>query len=145
MQRSLTAYYERFKGLLNPRNAQHIQALLHIGSALHKCLQHSQQQVHEPPAALLAATERQTSSTSRVLTVNDLLFDLGLDNINMLELAAWVKENKMAFKVSKGGLSKACLMLGRRHCGAGCLTLRFTVGTGALPTQLPGQLPPLLG
>lgn len=37
------------------------------------------------------------------MNVNDLLFDLGLDNINMFQLARWVRDNKMAFKVGSLG------------------------------------------
>jgi len=95
VQRSVTAYYQRFKGLLNPTNTQNLQRLLHIASALHGCLQ---------PQAQQATQQHQGSSSSsgRVMTVNDLLFDLALDNINMFELARWVKDNKMAFKVGAG-------------------------------------------
>lgn len=94
VQRSLTAYYDRFKAVLNPINAQNIQRLLHIASALHKCMQQQQTPVEgqQQPVA--------SSSSSRLTTVNDLLFDLGLDNINMFDLAHWVRDNKMAFKVS---------------------------------------------
>lgn len=87
----MTAYYQRFKGLLNPTNTQNLQRLLHIASALHGCLQPQPQQ-----------QDSSSSSSGRVMTVNDLLFDLALDNINMFELARWVKDNKMAFKVGPG-------------------------------------------
>jgi hypothetical protein len=110
VQRSLTAYYERFKGVLNPMNAQNIQRLLHIAAALHNslCHHHGQQQQHG--AACDAGGGGASSSRggggsvggARVLRVNDLLFDLGLEGINMFDLARWVKNNKMAFKVGEG-------------------------------------------
>jgi aryl carrier-like protein len=99
VQRSLTAYYDRFKAVLNPINAQNIQRLLNIASALHKCMQQQQTPVEGQQQPV------ESSSGSRLTTVNDLLFDLGLDSINMFELAHWVKNNKMAFKV---GLHAMC-------------------------------------
>lgn len=103
MQRSLTAYYDRFKGVLSPSNAHNIQSLLHIAAALHSCLQQGQQQQgqQQPAGAPTTPPSSSSSGSSRVTTVNDLLFDLGLDTINMFELAAWVRDNKMAFKVRK--------------------------------------------
>jgi hypothetical protein len=96
----LTAYYDRFKAVLNPVNADNIQRLLVIASALHKCLQHQQQTPQERQQQHAgAAVQSGSSSGGRVTTVNDLLFDLGLDTFNMFELAHWVKDNKMAFKV----------------------------------------------
>lgn len=111
VQRSLTAYYDRFKAVLNPLNAQNIQRLLHIAAALHTYLQPRQaapsdeQQQQQPGAGsthttAAGAAAGSSSSGSRLSTVNDMLFDLGLDNINMFELAHWVRDNKMAFKVS---------------------------------------------
>lgn len=94
VQRSLTAYYDRFKGVLNPVNAQNIQCMQHIASTLHNCLQQPQEPAQQQSGGMLSS-----SSSSRVMAVNDLLFDLGLDHINMFELAHWVKENKMAYKV----------------------------------------------
>ncbi|WIA09167.1 hypothetical protein OEZ85_008578 [Tetradesmus obliquus] len=97
VQRSLSAYFERFKAFLAPTNAQNLQLLLRIAAALHGCLARQQQQqatTSQPAAGLVAA------AAGRVVGVNDLLFDLGLDNVNMFELARWVRDNKMAFKVS---------------------------------------------
>jgi hypothetical protein len=112
VQRSLTAYYDRFKGVLNPLNADNIQRLLLIASALHKCLQHQQQTPQERQQQQQhagAAVQSSSSSGGRVTTVNDLLFDLGLDTFNMFELAHWVRDNKMAFKV---GVHLQCLLAG---------------------------------
>lgn len=108
VQRSFTAYYERFKAVLNPINAQNVQRLLHIASALHKCLQQDQQQQQQQGGRsnISSSISGSSSSSSRVVTANDLLFELGLDNFNMFELARWVKDNKMAFKVRCGVVSR---------------------------------------
>jgi aryl carrier-like protein len=102
VQRSLTAYYERFKAFLNPVNAQNLQLLLRIAASLHGCLAQQQQQqpAHAAPLGNTAAAAG-SAAAGRIVGVNDLLFDLGLDNINMFELARWVRDNKMAFKVRR--------------------------------------------
>eukprot|EP00775_Hariotina_reticulata_P007938 gene7938-8134_t len=97
------AYYERFKLLLNPSNAQHLQQLLNIAAALHSCLRAAGKTSSDgtgcqPAAAGAAGTT--CAAVGRVMAVNDMLFDLGLDNINMFDLARWVKVNKIAFKVA---------------------------------------------
>jgi hypothetical protein len=147
VQRSLTAYYDRFKAVLNPINAQNIQRLLHIAAALHSCLQlpqaappDSQQQqqpgagsAHTTAAGATTGGGSSSSSGSRLVTVNDLLFDLGLDNINMFELAHWVRDNKMAFKVrlkltelgwaDSTGVAACPAVHGSTSTNVGCWTL----------------------
>eukprot|EP00879_Flechtneria_rotunda_P018409 GHRR01019311.1.p1 GENE.GHRR01019311.1~~GHRR01019311.1.p1 ORF type:complete len:601 (+),score=184.42 GHRR01019311.1:196-1803(+) len=89
VQRSLTAYYERFRIVLNPSNAQHVKTMLQIAATLHSCL--------VSPGSQGSSTTASTCGS--VLSVNDLLFTANLDHINMFELARWVKDNKMAYKV----------------------------------------------
>lgn len=106
VQRSLTAYYERFKAFFNPFNAQNVQLLLRIAAALHSCLAppgKPQQQQQQEGTSRAAPHGSAAAATGRVVAVNDLLFDLGLDNVNMFELARWVKDNKIAFKVRRQG------------------------------------------
>jgi hypothetical protein len=103
VQRSLTAYYQRFKAFLNPVNAQNLQLLLRIAAALHGCLAQQQKQQQQPAHAGAGSTAAAAGSAAagRVVGVNDLLFDLGLDNVNMFDLARWVRDNKMVFKVRR--------------------------------------------
>jgi hypothetical protein len=117
VQRSLTAYYERFKAFLNPVNAQNLQLLLRIAAALHGCLV-QQQPAHAASGNIAAAAAAGSAAAAaggaaagRVVGVNDLLFDLGLDNVNMFDLARWVRDNKMAFKVRPGccRMCKVCI------------------------------------
>lgn len=108
VQRSLKAYYERFKSLLNPANTQYVQLLLRIAAALHK-------RIVQPmlPSTSSSAVRPDKGTDGHVVAVNDLLFELGIDNVNMFELARWVKDNKLAYKVrptSSRHTSKQCLM-----------------------------------
>jgi hypothetical protein len=109
VQRSLTAYYERFKAFLNPVNAQNLQLLLRIAAALHGCL--VQQQPAQAVSGSAAATAAGSAAAGRVAGVNDLLFDLGLDNVNMFDLARWVRDNKMAFKVRPCCCRMHCVLI----------------------------------
>lgn len=132
VQRSLGAYYERFKSLLSPVNAQQLQQLLHIAAALHACLQQQQPQQKPPlqqPASGMhsgraggAAAAPAAASTGRVVGVNDLLFELRLDNVNMFELARWMKGNKIAFKVRLQDCGALCVLFVRvRACVHVCM------------------------
>jgi hypothetical protein len=120
VQRSLTAYYERFKAFLNPVNAKNLQLLLRIAAALHGCLaQNTQPQLAHSSSKQQPFTQHTAgpgggggaAAAGRVVGVNDLLFDLGLDNINMFDLARWVRDNKMAFKVSAINSNRQLLLL----------------------------------
>jgi hypothetical protein len=104
VQRSVGAYYERFKLLLNPSNAQHLQQLLHVAAALHSCLQGagsncSNSNGNGNGTGTGGRPAAKGVVVGRVMAVNDMLFDLGLDSMNMFDLARWVKVNKIAFKV----------------------------------------------
>jgi len=98
LQRQVSAYYERFRPLLNPTNAQHLQLVLRIARALESCLRGAQapQDENQLPAAQLPPAGQQQA---RVVSVNNLMFDLGLDCVNMFQLMAWLKDNQMVFKV----------------------------------------------
>lgn len=59
---------------------------------------------HVKPGLLLQescqpATVCHQQSEPYVTRVNELLFKLQLDNVNMFNLVRWVRENKIAFKV----------------------------------------------
>jgi chromosome transmission fidelity protein 1 len=79
--------------------------------------QQQQQQHQDQPGS--AASQRQPGAAlpgrggggtpgaagmvGRVCRVNDVLLDLGLDNVNLFPLLTWMREAKMVFKVRPGG------------------------------------------
>jgi chromosome transmission fidelity protein 1 len=128
----LEAYLARFRDRLLPANAQRVQMTLRVASALAGAVMEGVVEdggrkggavggtpaaaaeapgaaPRPPPAAAAAAAapspSSSTAAAARVMTVNDLLFGLGLDNINMFELLRWAREQKLAFRVA--GLAAA--------------------------------------
>jgi len=94
----LGAYLARFRDRLLPANAQRVQLTLRVASALAGAVASGDRGgggASGGPAAAPAA-----AAAARVTTVNDLLFGLGLDNVNMFELLRWSREQKLAFKVA---------------------------------------------
>ena len=105
-RRQAAAYYDRFRRALSPANSQQVQLLLRVAGAL-------LDKLAAAPAAGAAAAQGGGAGVggadggggsgnggARAVRVNELLFELGLDNINMFHLLRWVKESKFAFKAS---------------------------------------------
>jgi len=85
-KKQLDYYFERFRSRLSAHNARAVQKLIHVTNALIKGFQVQ-------------------NSCQEVMTANDFLFSLGLDNINMFQLGREIKDNKFVFKI--GGLWKS--------------------------------------
>lgn len=116
VQRQVTAYYERFRPLLNPANAQRLQLLLKVTRALASSLDAG---LCQQPGNVVPTSGAEPSASQgmpmrqqqlpphrqrepRVSTVNALLFELGLDDVNMFVLIQWLRDNRMVFKVGRG-------------------------------------------
>eukprot|EP00890_Picochlorum_soloecismus_P002305 jgi/Picsp_1/3075/NSC_01297-R1_atp-dependent rna helicase ddx11-like protein 8-like len=84
-KKQLDHYFQRFRSRLSAYNARTIQKLIHVTNALIKGFGQNRCQ--------------------EVITANDFLFSLGLDNMNMFQLGREIKDNKLVFKI--GGLWKS--------------------------------------
>jgi chromosome transmission fidelity protein 1 len=104
VQRQAAAYHERFKGVLSPPTARQVQLLLKVVGALLGWLAgrgggggggggEKRERQGSPPAG------GGGGEGGGAMRVNQLLFDSGLDNINLFELLRWMKETKFVFKV----------------------------------------------
>jgi chromosome transmission fidelity protein 1 len=85
------------------------QAQQQQGQGKQQPVQQQGQQQGQPPAQQQGqgkqgqqaqAPQQAQPQLSRLTTVNDFLFDCGLDGINMLPLLAWAKETKLLIKVT---------------------------------------------
>jgi hypothetical protein len=127
-QRQVSAYFERFRRLLNPANAQQVQLLLRVAAALLGRLARGGGGGGGSgggggggsggggggsggPAAAAEEGGGGGGGGACAVRVNALLFEVGLDNVNLFHLLRWVKETKFAFKV--GGAAAAA---GRGEC-----------------------------
>jgi hypothetical protein len=97
----VSGYHERFRAALSPANAQQVLLLLRVAAALLARLAGRRPRDAAPAGG--AGPEEAAAAAGAAGTcavrVNELLFDLGLDNINLFQLLRWVKETKFSFKV----------------------------------------------
>jgi chromosome transmission fidelity protein 1 len=119
-QAAIRGYLQRFSGVLAAANAQQLQLVLKVVAALLRGLDpftaHQQQQQQQdqlgfsgnqrqPGAAAVpgrgGAGGSAPAVAARVCRVNDVLLDLGLDNVNLFPLLTWMREHKMVFKVRR--------------------------------------------
>lgn len=77
----LELYFDRFRNVLGPANRRYIQTLLALSRSFMK---------------LLAGDQ---NDSERSMTINDFLFSLYIDNINLVKLHQYVKESNVAHKV----------------------------------------------
>jgi hypothetical protein len=101
----VAAYYERFRAVLSPANAQQVQLLLRVTAALLGRLSRAAGGGGGGGAAGVAAAPARPQPAEAgggacATRVNALLFELGLDNINMFQLLRWIKDSKFGFKVA---------------------------------------------
>ncbi|OMO66742.1 Helicase-like, DEXD box c2 type [Corchorus olitorius] len=95
-------YFGRFRSVLGPGNRRHIQTLLVLTRAFLQVL------LHEKDASCLntcpdaeRVVEKQTFDSS--MAINDFLFSLNIDNINLIKLLQYIKESNIMHKVSGYG------------------------------------------
>ncbi|GER48349.1 ATP-dependent RNA helicase chl1 [Striga asiatica] len=94
----LDGYFRRFRNLLGPGNRRYIQTLMTLARAFlemlsddGKVMSHS-----NPPCE----AEEIKSNT---MTINEFLFALNIDNINLVKLLQYMKESNIIYKVSGYG------------------------------------------
>jgi chromosome transmission fidelity protein 1 len=85
----LSMYLSRFKAMLSAGNRRYIQTLLILIEAFLNRL-----------TANDKSTElKEGNETVEMLTINDFLFSLNIDNINMFKLCEYMKSSKIIHKV----------------------------------------------
>lgn len=80
----LEAYFKRFCNLLGAGNRRYIQTLIVLSKYFIKLLSNSS-----------------NNSANGTMTINEFLFSLDIDNINLVKLCQYVKESKIVHKVNK--------------------------------------------
>lgn len=88
---SLEGYFQRFRNLLGPGNRRHIQTLMVLTQAFIKTIC-NQDDVNLVPAA--------KSGSECSLRINEFVFSLNIDNINLVKLLQYMKDSNMIHKVS---------------------------------------------
>ncbi|MED6158296.1 hypothetical protein PIB30_031463 [Stylosanthes scabra] len=96
-------YFVRFRNLLGPANRRYIQTLMVLTQAFLRVL------LNEKNANLMdsyhdigqASEESRTSDFT--MAINDFIFELNIDNINLIKLLKYIKESNIMHKVNSYG------------------------------------------
>ncbi|KAK2971189.1 hypothetical protein RJ640_008613 [Escallonia rubra] len=88
---NLERYFQRFRNLLGPGNRRYIQTLMVLTRAFLQTLSNSScsEEVYDAK-----------SSTDASMTINEFLFSLNIDNINIVKVLQYMKESNIIHKVS---------------------------------------------
>ncbi|KAL6584667.1 hypothetical protein OROMI_003956 [Orobanche minor] len=97
----LDEYFRRFCNLLGPGNRRYIQTLVTLTRAFLKMLSDDQKVLSrsDPPCDV----EEIGSASDTTMTINEFLFALNIDNINLVKLLQYMKESNITYKVSGYG------------------------------------------
>ncbi|KAA3479358.1 putative ATP-dependent DNA helicase DDX11 [Gossypium australe] len=96
-------YFGRFRSLLGPGNRRYIQTLLVLTRAFLRVLLNDKDgnRLNTCPDAEKGVRENKTFDSS--MAINDFLFSLNIDNINLIKLLQYIKESNIMHKVSGYG------------------------------------------
>ncbi|XP_041015216.1 ATP-dependent DNA helicase DDX11 [Juglans microcarpa x Juglans regia] len=100
-------YFERFRNLLGPGNRRYIQTLMVVSRAFLQILHENASYVD--PSQDTEKTYGANGSSDSSLAINDFLFSLDIDNINLVKLLQYIKESNIMYKVSGYGDKMASL------------------------------------
>ncbi|PIA42699.1 hypothetical protein AQUCO_02000269v1 [Aquilegia coerulea] len=98
VQSHLKLYFERFRNLLGAGNRRYIQTLMVLAQAFLRALLDDTN-----PCPNSGKQSDQNSMFSSSMAINDFLFSLNIDNINLVKLRHYIKESNIIHKVSGYG------------------------------------------
>ncbi|XP_059455898.1 uncharacterized protein LOC132186105 isoform X2 [Corylus avellana] len=110
-------YFERFRNLLGPGNRRYIQTLMVLTRAFLQILLEDASYVDVPQDTEKASGANDASNSS--MAINDFLFSLNVDNINLVKLLQYIKESNIMYKVSGYGDKMASLQKCTAHTNTG--------------------------
>ncbi|KAK3028340.1 hypothetical protein RJ639_037802, partial [Escallonia herrerae] len=94
---NLERYFQRFRNLLGPGNRRYIQTLMVLTRAFLQTLSNS------PCSEEVYGAK---SSTDASMDINEFLFSLNVDNINIVKVLQYMKESNIIHKVTKDMVSQ---------------------------------------
>ncbi|MCL7052148.1 hypothetical protein MKW94_027669 [Papaver nudicaule] len=109
VHRQLELYFERFRNLLGAGNRRYIQTMMVLTRAFLKVL------LGDKDSGSLTLGEKsseQKAASDSSMAINDFLFLLDIDNINLVKLHHYIKESNVVHKVSGYGAKRVSLEKG---------------------------------
>lgn len=92
-------YFERFRNLLGPGNRRYIQTLMVFCRAFLQALCTEKDVNCTDPFQEPAKTSGASFVSNSTMAINDFLFSLNIDNINLIKLLQYIKESNIMHKV----------------------------------------------
>ncbi|KAA8541799.1 hypothetical protein F0562_022951 [Nyssa sinensis] len=105
----LGKYFERFRNLLGPGNRRYIQTLMVLTRAFLQVLRDENNMNYVDPLSDAEEVSGAASTSESSMAINEFLFSLNIDNINLVKLLQYMKESKIVHKVSGYGDKAASL------------------------------------
>ncbi len=97
----LVAYVERFHKRLAAGNLRHLQTLISLAKSMEKALDPSMMHHNARNVGVTGSSSgARTSSGSEIKCLNDFLFGVGADNVNVFALTKYLRESKIAHKIA---------------------------------------------
>ncbi|GMI78028.1 hypothetical protein like AT1G79890 [Hibiscus trionum] len=131
-------YFVRFRNLLGPGNRRYIQTLLVLTRAFLRVLLNDKDGncLNTCPDAERGAGENKSFDSS--MAINEFLFSLNVDNINLIKLLQYIKESNIMHKVSGYGDKTTTLQKGSvvKENGESCDCGSILSGFQVLATML---------
>ncbi|KAL6334921.1 hypothetical protein AAG906_023726 [Vitis piasezkii] len=105
-------YLQRFRNFLGPGNRRYIQTLLVVARAFLQILLNGKDTSLVDPGHDAEKAFGAKSASDSSMAINDFLFSLNIDNINLVKLLHYIKESNIIHKVSGYGDKVANLQKG---------------------------------
>ncbi|XP_020225590.1 ATP-dependent DNA helicase DDX11 [Cajanus cajan] len=103
-------YFLRFRNLLGPANRRYIQTLMFLTQAfLRVLLDEKDGNLIEFCRDIGRASDVESRASDFTMAINDFLFELNIDNINLVKLLKYIKDSNIMHKVSGYGKMLATL------------------------------------
>ncbi|OVA20353.1 Helicase-like [Macleaya cordata] len=109
VHKHLELYFERFRNLLGAGNRRYIQTLMVLTRAFLKVLLKEKDGNPLSPCADSQISSGQKGVCDSSMAINDFLFSLDIDNINLVKLRHYIKESNIIYKVSGYGAKRVSL------------------------------------
>ncbi|KAF8400786.1 hypothetical protein HHK36_014088 [Tetracentron sinense] len=108
----LELYLERFRNLLGAGNRRYIQTLMVLTRAFLRVLLDEKDASSVDHCHKTGKSSEEKSACDSSMAINDFLFSLDIDNINLVKLQRYIKDSNIIHKVSGYGAKLASLQKG---------------------------------
>lgn len=93
-------YFEKFCNLLGPGNRRYIQTLLVLTQAFLQILCNEKDANYMDAFQSIEKRSGENIASDSSMAINDFLFSLNIDNINLIKLLQYIKESNIMHKVN---------------------------------------------